>query len=674
MNRTVQLEEQRKSLPSYSYKQHIINCIQQNSTLILIGETGSGKSTQIPQYIYESGILNRGMVAITQPRRVAAITLALRVTKERGRDIGELVGYAIRFESAVSRDTKIKYMTEGILLREAITDKYLKQYQVIILDEAHERTVNTDVLFGIVKNVQKARKENNMPELKVIIMSATMDVDHFSKYFDNCPVLYLPGRTYPITIHHTKQKQEDYMFAAIATLFEIHLNAPPQEDVLIFLTGKDEIESMIHQIRTITKSPELQGSMVLRAFPLHSSLPQNKQMDAFTRSAENTRRVVVATNIAETSITLPGIKYVIDTGVVKMKNYEASTGLETLKVTKISQAQAWQRSGRAGRESEGACYRTYTKNELELLEKMTKPEILRCNLSATILQLLAIGVNIENFDLMDKPSKEAISVAFKQLKQLSAIKSTQSPQLTDDGRSMAQLPLDPIYSRMIISAPDYGCINEILDLIAMLSTESVYLEPNQNNRDTAYSQHAKFHMSYGDHFTLLKIYSQFRNASDKKKWCLEHFLSYRNLAYAAEVRKQLADICSQLKILTKTENFDLDKFRKCMIRGLYSNIAEYQARDNNYKVLASHQRAQIHPSSVLSGFHANINGRNSSNGNGLIPVSSKIKNDHNQKPSYVIFNEIVQTSNTYLRTVTRIEPEWIKEVLPNCDFLNRINC
>lgn len=428
-----------------------------------------------------------------------------------------IFSYAIRFESTFSRDTKIKYMTEGILLREAITDKYLKQYQVIILDEAHERTVNTDVLFGIVKNVQKARKENNMPELKIIIMSATMDVDHFSKYFDNCPVLYLPGRTFPVTIHHTKQKQEDYMFAAIATLFEIHLKAPPQHDVLIFLTGKDEIESMIHQIRTILKSPDLLGAIPLRAFPLHSSLPHNKQMDAFTRSAENTRRVVVATNIAETSITLPGIKYIIDTGVVKMKNYEASTGLETLKVTKISQAQAWQRSGRAGRESEGFCYRTYTKNELELLEKMTKPEILRCNLSATILQLLAIGVNIENFDLMDKPSKESISVAFKQLKQLSAIKSTQTSQLTDDGKNMALFPLNPVFSRIIISAPEYGCINEILDLVAMLSTENVYIEPNQNNRDNAYAQHAKFNVALGDHFTLLKIFQQYRNASDKKK-------------------------------------------------------------------------------------------------------------------------------------------------------------
>lgn len=418
----------------------------------------------------------------------------------------------------MSKETKIKYMTEGILLREAISDPLLRQYKVIILDEAHERTVNTDVLFGIVKTVQKARKQQNLPELKLLVMSATMDVDHFSKYFDNCPVLYLPGHMHDVSIHHTKHKQEDYMFAALSTLFEIHLNAPAQEDVLMFLTGKDEIESMVSQIRTIVKSPELQnGPVQLRAYPLHSSLPQNKQMDAFTRSPENYRRVIVATNIAETSITLPGIKYVIDTGVVKMKNYEPTTGLETLKVTKISQAQAWQRTGRAGREYPGACYRTYTKEELDGWDKMTKPEILRCNLSSTILQLLAIGVNIENFDLMDKPSKESISTAFKQLRQLSAVNACPLITLTEIGRKMSVFPIDPTYSRIIVTANQYHCINEILDLVAMLSTENVFVEPNQNNRDTAIAQHGKFQTEYGDHFTLLKVFSQFRNANDKKK-------------------------------------------------------------------------------------------------------------------------------------------------------------
>lgn len=407
-------------------------------------------------------------------------------------------------------------MTEGILLREATTDKHLAKYQVIILDEAHERTINTDVLFGLVKKIQKMRQQIGMPALKLIIMSATMDVDHFSKYFDNCPVLYLPGRAHPVQVLHSKQKQEDYMFAALVTLFEIHKNAPLQDDILMFLTGKDEIESMVQQIRTIGRSHDMTGHPPLRAWPLHSKLPPNKQLEAFQRSGDTYRRVIVATNIAETSITLPGIKYVIDSGVVKMRNYDPVTGIDNLKVTKISQAQAWQRTGRAGRESDGFCYRTYTASELESFEKMTKPEILRCNLASAILQLLATGVNIETFDFMDKPPREAIELAFKQLKQLGAIKAIQNPQLTDTGRRMAMFPLDPTYSKIIISSPKFDCVTEILDLISILSTETVYCEPGQNNRDQAITQHAKFQTRFGDHLTLLNVFSQYQKQKGNK--------------------------------------------------------------------------------------------------------------------------------------------------------------
>lgn len=427
-----------------------------------------------------------------------------------------LFSYAVRFENSTSDNTKIKFMTEGILLREAMNDKTLSKYQVIILDEAHERTINTDVLFGIVKKIQKARKAMGMSELKVIIMSATMDVDHFSKYFDSAPVLYLPGRAHPVQVLHSKQHQDDYMFSAIATLFEIHKTSPLQHDVLMFLTGKDEIDSMIHQIRTIGKSKDMTDYPPLRAWPLHSALPPQKQLEAFQRSGDNYRRVIVATNIAETSITLPGIKYVIDTGVVKMKKYDPITGLDSLRVHKISQAQAWQRTGRAGRESEGICYRVYTSKEYDSFDKMTTPEILRCNLSSSILQLLATGVNIETFDFMDKPPREAIELAFKQLKQLGAIKSIQNPILTETGRRMSMFPLDPTYSKIILSAQKYECVNEMLDLVSMLSTESIYCEPGQNNRDQAVAQHSKFLVRLGDHLTMLNIFTQYQKHKASK--------------------------------------------------------------------------------------------------------------------------------------------------------------
>lgn len=427
-----------------------------------------------------------------------------------------IFSYVVRFENHTSDSTKIKYMTEGILLREATNDRYLKKYQFVILDEAHERTINTDVLFGIIKLAQKKRRQIGMSDLKVIIMSATMDVDHFSKYFDNCPVLYLPGRAHPVQVLHSKQRHEDYTFAAIVTLFEIHKTAPLQHDVLMFVTGKEEIESTIHQIRTIMRSQDMHGHPMLRAWPLHSSLPPQKQLEAFQRSGDSHRRVIVSTNIAETSVTLPGIKFVIDTGVVKMKRYDPVTGLESLRVNKISQAQAWQRTGRAGRESEGICYRVYTSKEYDAFEKMTKPEILRCNLSSTILQLLAIGINVDTFDFIDKPPKEAIDVAFKQLKQLGAIKTVQNPQLTETGHRMSKFPLNPNYSKIIISSPKFDCVNEILDLVAMLETESVYCEPGPNNRDQCLTQHAKFQTRYGDHLTLLHVFAQYKKHNQSK--------------------------------------------------------------------------------------------------------------------------------------------------------------
>lgn len=308
-----------------------------------MGETGSGKSTQVPQLIYESKLNSKGIIAISQTRRVAAISLAKRVSQEKSSAVGELVGFAVRFENCTSDKTKIKFMTEGILLREAIRDKYLSKYSFVILDEAHERTSNTDVLFGVVKNAQKYRKRDGLNELNIIIMSATIDCAQISKYFDDCPVLALEGRSHKVNISHAKQKQEDFLFASLVTLFNIHSSAPINHDVLIFLPGKEEIDSMIHQIRSVLKSPDLNGKAQMKVWPLHSALTPQKQMEVFQKCNDNFRRVIVATNIAETSLTIPGIKFVIDSGVFKMKNYEASTGLESLKITKISQAQAWQR-------------------------------------------------------------------------------------------------------------------------------------------------------------------------------------------------------------------------------------------------------------------------------------------------------------------------------------------
>ncbi|KAL4719031.1 hypothetical protein ACJJTC_000390 [Scirpophaga incertulas] len=308
------IQVDRRRLPVYLVRSRLVEEINNNATLILIGETGSGKTTQIPQIIYEAQLEDAGTIAVTQPRRVATISIALRVAAEMNTEVGNIVGYSVRFEDVTSPQTKVKYLTDGMLLREAIADPLLKKYSIIILDEAHERTVNTDILFGIVKLAQKERIQQKLLPLKVIMMSATMDVDTFQKYFDNCPVVYLEGRSYPVTIYHSKIKHEDYQYAAICTIFQLHATLPPEDDFLVFLTGQEEIETITYNIKQIAK--EAPGPPI-KVCPLYAGLPSVKQLEVWKNPPPGTRKIVLSTNIAEASVTIPRIKCVIDTGVVK---------------------------------------------------------------------------------------------------------------------------------------------------------------------------------------------------------------------------------------------------------------------------------------------------------------------------------------------------------------------
>lgn len=629
------IQEQRRSLPVFAQRNNILQLIKRYNTLIIIGETGSGKTTQIPQFILSARYNNNGKIGVTQPRRVAAVSIAMRVAKEHGNGqvVGETVGYTVRFEDVTSKNTKIKYLTDGMLLREAIADKLLSDYNVILLDEAHERTIHTDVLFGIVKRAQKLRQEKN--PLKIIIMSATMDVDHFSKYFNNCQVVYLEGRTYPVNIFYTIQPHDDYQTACVSTFFKIHKQAPPNHDVLIFLTGQEEIEAVCHQIRVLAKDPDVEGPPV-RVCPLYASQTSQQQMSVFLPCPETTRKVVVSTNVAETSVTISGIKYVIDSGMVKVRTYHPTTGLDMLKVQRISQEQCWQRTGRAGRESEGFCYRIYTRAQYENLQKSTTPEILRSNLASVALQLLALGVHMVYFDFMDKPHKESVLSAFEQIKLLGAIESVDSDELTSLGKKMAKFPLDPRFSKILLSAPSYGCLQEALTIVALLSGESILLNP-VSKREEAQQVRQKFYTGYGDHITLLNIYRKFDSVGQKNKktWCHEHYINMRNIIYAREVRNQLAEICEKCNLQISSCGSNMDQIRKCLLTGLFTNVAELNA-DKNYITLDKKQVVKIHPSSVI----------------------------HTQKPPYVLYTEVVQTSKCYLRGLTTIEIDWLHEIVP----------
>lgn len=629
------VDAQRRQLPIYQAKTQLINKLRQLNNAVLIGETGSGKTTQIPQYLYEAGIGRQGIIAITQPRRVAAISLAGRVAEEKKVQPGKLVGYTVRFEDVTSSETKLKFMTDGMLLREAIGDPLLLRYTVVILDEAHERTVHTDVLFGVVKSAQRKRTEQNKIPLKILVMSATMDVDLFSQYFNKSPVLYLEGRQHPIQIYYTKQPQSDYLQAALVSVFQIHQEAPPSHDILVFLTGQEEIEALARTCRDISKHlPDTCGPMTV--VPLYASLPPTQQLRVFHPAPKGSRKVILSTNIAETSITISGIKYVIDTGMVKAKRYNPDSGLEVLAVQRVSKAQAWQRAGRAGREDAGFCYRLYTEEEFDNFASMTVPEIQRCNLASVILQLLALGVpDVLNFDFMSKPSPESMQKAVEQLDILGAVnRKDDQVLLTPLGKKMASFPLEPRFSKTLLISPDFSSTEEILTVISLLSVDSVLYNPPAR-RDDVLAVRKKFISSEGDHITLLNIYRAFKKVSGNKEWCRENFVNSRNMGLVSEVRAQLRDICIKMNMKLESSQSDLANVRRCLAHGLFTNAAQLQP-DGSYVALDTHQSVAIHPSSVL--FQA--------------------------KPAYVVFNELLHTSRCYMRDLCLVDSDWLQEAAP----------
>lgn len=397
-----EIDRVRKSLPIALAKTRLMEEIRKSETCIIIGETGSGKTTQIPQYVYEDETLTNGlMIGVTQPRRVAAVSVSRRVADETGTEHGKLVGYAIRFEDVSSEETRIKFLTDGMLLRESVIDPLLSKYGVIMIDEAHERTLQTDFLLGTIKGVQKLRRKSVedargrvLPPLRVIVMSATLEASTFSKFFDGAPVVYSRGRTFPVDMFYTEEPEEDYLDAAMWTVLQINKEEAPG-DVLVFLTGQEEIETLGKMLRE--RASKLPANVpTLNVVLLFAALPPEEQMRVFEQTPTGTRKIVLATNIAETSLTINGIRYVVDSGLSKMRTYHPRSGVDELLVSPIAQSQAQQRAGRAGREAPGKCFRLYTEDVMPSLPKYVKPELLRTNLSGVVLQL---KVRIESFAL-----------------------------------------------------------------------------------------------------------------------------------------------------------------------------------------------------------------------------------------------------------------------------------
>jgi len=619
--------EQRESLPIFKLREELLKAMHDNQLLVVIGETGSGKTTQMTQYLAEAGYASRGMIGCTQPRRVAAMSVAKRVAEEFGCRLGQEVGYAIRFEDCTSPETKIKYMTDGMLLRECLLDPDLSKYSVVMLDEAHERTIHTDVLFGLLKKATM-----NRPDLKLIITSATLDAEKFSTYFNNCPIFTIPGRTFPVEILYTKSPETDYLDAALITVMQIHLSEPPG-DVLLFLTGQEEIDTACQILFERMKSL---GPMVpeLIILPIYSALPSEMQTRIFEPAPKGSRKVVVATNIAETSVTIDGIYYVVDPGFVKQKVYNPKMGMDSLVVCPISQAAARQRAGRAGRTGPGKCYRLYTESAYknEMLPTSV-PEIQRTNLANTVLTLKAMGINdLLGFDFMDPPPVQTLIVAMEQLYSLGSL--DEEGLLTRLGRKMAEFPLEPQLSKMLITSVDLGCADEILTVVAMLSVQNVFYRPKEKQAQ-ADQKKAKFHQVEGDHLTLLAVYEAWKANNFSNPWCYENFIQARSMRRAQDIRKQLLAIMDRYKMEVTSAGKNYSAVRKAIVSGFFAHAARKDPQEG-YKTLTEGQPVYIHPSSAL--FQKN--------------------------PEWVIYHELVLTTKEYMREVLMIEPKWLVEFAP----------
>lgn len=621
------IQEQRQSLPIYKLKKELIQAVHDNQVLVVIGETGSGKTTQVTQYLAEAGYTTRGKIGCTQPRRVAAMSVAKRVAEEFGCRLGEEVGYAIRFEDCTSPETVIKYMTDGMLLREILTDENLSQYSVIMLDEAHERTIHTDVLFGLLKQLVRRR-----PDMRLIVTSATLDAEKFSGYFFNCNIFTIPGRTYPVEILYTKQPETDYLDAALITVLQIHLTEP-EGDVLVFLTGQEEIDfacqCLYERMKALGKDvPEL---IIL---PVYSALPSEMQSRIFEPAPPGKRKVVVATNIAEASLTIDGIFYVVDPGFAKQNVYNPKQGLDSLVITPISQASAKQRAGRAGRTGPGKCYRLYTESAYRNEMSPTSiPEIQRINLGMTTLNMKAMGINdLLSFDFMDPPPPQALISAMEQLYSLGAL--DEEGLLTKLGRKMAEFPLDPPLSKMLLASVDLGCSDEILTIIAMIQTGNIFYRPREKQAQ-ADQKRAKFFQPEGDHLTLLAVYEAWKAKNFSGPWCFENFVQSRSLRRAQDVRKQLLSIMDKYKLDVMSCGRDFTKIRKAITAGFFFHAARKDPQEG-YRTLVENQPVYIHPSSAL----------------------------FQRQPDWVIYHELVMTTKEYMREVTVIDPKWLVDLAP----------
>ncbi|WP_034474386.1 ATP-dependent RNA helicase HrpA [Aestuariibacter salexigens] len=634
---TVKAENRKAQLPDITFpalpvsdkRDDIKRAIEDHQVVIIAGETGSGKTTQIPKICLELGRGVRGIIGHTQPRRLAARSVATRIAEELHTPLGQKVGFKIRFSDQVSELSYIKLMTDGILLAEIQQDKFLNQYDTIIIDEAHERSLNIDFILGYLKQLLPKR-----PDLKVIITSATIDPERFSRHFDNAPVIEVSGRTYPVEVRYRpfdeadSERDLDQTEAIIEAVEELDREA--RGDILVFLSGEREIRDTEDALRR----RQFKHTEIL---PLYARLSASEQQRIF--APHGARRIVLATNVAETSLTVPGIKYVIDPGMARISRYSVRSKVQRLPIEPISQASANQRAGRCGRVSEGICIRLYSEQDYLSRDEFTDPEILRTNLASVIIQMLALGLgDIGKFPFVQPPDERNIKDGFRLLEELQAVeKSKGRYRLTPIGRQIARLPVDPRYARMIIAAAERQSLKEVLIIAAGLSIQDLRERP-QEKRQAADEKHKQDLDPDSDFISLYNLWHRFRqqqrelSGNQLRKWCKAEFVNYLRMREWQDIVSQLKKSLSELGLGLSSQDADYESIHIAIASGLLSHIG-FKDKPQEY-LGARNTRFAIFP------------------GSGLFKSG----------PKWLVAAELVETSRLFARCVAKVQPQWLESV------------
>ena len=618
-----------ESLPVSQRKAEIQKLLSEHQVIVVAGETGSGKTTQLPKMCLELGFGNQGMIGHTQPRRIAARSVAARIAEELETELGGLVGYKVRFNDQISDDTQIKLMTDGILLAEIQNDRFLNQYSCLIIDEAHERSLNNDFILGYLKQLLPRRRD-----LKVIITSATIDVERFSKHFNNAPIIEVSGRTYPVEVRYRPVVEEDDQDQLQGILNAVdELQAEGRGDILIFMNGEREI-------RDTAEALQKQNLKHTEILPLFARLSAQEQNKIFHPSGLN--RIVLATNVAETSLTVPGIKYVIDPGTARISRYSYRTKVQRLPIEPISQASANQRKGRCGRVSEGICIRLYSEEDFNSRPEFTDPEILRTNLASVILQMTALGLDdIEAFPFVDAPDKRHIQDGIKLLEELGAFETIQTKlgekrRLTTIGRQLAQLPVDPRLAKMLLSAVNFGSVYEVMIIISALSIQDPRERP-QEKQQASDEKHRRFADKKSDFLAFLNLWCYLQEQQKElsknqfRRQCQKDFLNYLRIREWQDIYHQIRLTVREMGLPINSEKAEYQQIHTALLSGLLSHIGLKEAEKQQY-LGARNAHFAIFPNSVL----------------------------FKKQPKWVMAAELVETSKLWGRIVAEIEPEWIE--------------